>query len=76
MNSLLRILLLTVCMVCHPAFADTESPDWNTLSEQQQQVLKPFKDRWPALDDERRQRLVGAAQRWEKMTPEQRTQMK
>jgi len=62
MNSVLRILLLTVCIVSHPAFADTESPDWDALSEQQQQVLKPFKEQWPALDNERRQRLVGAAQ--------------
>ena len=45
---------------------------WERLSPQEQQVLKPFKDRWDNLSPERQERLRKGADRWQKMTPDDR----
>lgn len=45
---------------------------WDQLSQQEQQILKPFKDRWDQLPAERQERLRRGAERWQRMTPEER----
>lgn len=45
---------------------------WDSLTPQQQQVLKPMQDDWAQLPPERQEKMAARAARWESMTPEQR----
>ena len=45
---------------------------WQSLSPQQQQVLKGFQGKWDSLPPEKQQSLAKGSQRWLSMTPEQR----
>ena len=54
------------------AWGQPSGSSWEKLSPQEQQVLKPFKDRWDNLSPDRQERLRKGADRWQKMTPDDR----
>jgi hypothetical protein len=56
-----------------PGGAAAAAPQsWQSLSPQQQQVLKGFQGKWDSLPPEKQQSLAKGSQRWLSMTPEQR----
>ena len=53
-----------------PAAAQPEQGvPWSSLSPQQQQLLRPFADRWNQLPPQRQGRLAQGATHWIGMTP-------
>lgn len=49
-----------------------ESIPWDTLTPQQQKILRSAKDRWDSFSIEKQRLLEAGASRWQDMTPEQR----
>ena len=70
------ILAIMALLAMSGAFADerdsTNSVAWDSLSEQQQQVLSPFVVDWGGMRADRQQRLARGADRWLGMSPEAR----
>ncbi|MEM7469604.1 MAG: DUF3106 domain-containing protein, partial [Pseudomonadota bacterium] len=80
-QSLLRpifvILSLVVCSVCVSAERDeSDVIPFESLSEQQQQVLEPLRNRWQSLPPERQKRLLKGAERWQNMSDEERAKVR
>ena len=73
--ALFTCLLLTLGPAAS-ARAQDAGPAWSGLSQNQQQLLAPFKDSWDALPADRRARLADNARVWLSLTPEERTNLK
>ncbi|VAW75001.1 hypothetical protein MNBD_GAMMA15-2253 [hydrothermal vent metagenome] len=67
----LGLLLLTPVMV----MAEQQSVPWNTLSETEQDVLKPFAKRWKAMPPEQRKAMRERHERFRKLPPEQQQRL-
>ena len=59
-----------------PALAQDGPPGvaWESLSQQQQQVLERFRDGWEQMPPGRQQAMKQGSERWLSMTPEQQAQ--
>ena len=72
--------LILCLLLLWPALALAAEGDaplaWDQLSQEEQQILKPFRERWDTLPPERREHLQQGVKRWQAMTPEQREQAK
>jgi flagellar motility protein MotE (MotC chaperone) len=66
--------LLLVILSTGLVFA-AEAIDWNALSPEQQEVLKPLRGKWGELSPERQASVQRGAERWSKLTPDERAQM-
>ena len=73
--ALFTCLLLTLGPAAS-ARAQDAGPAWSGLSQNQQQLLAPFKDSWDALPADRRARLADNARVWLSLTPDERTNLK
>ena len=73
--ALFTCLLLTLAPAAS-ARAQGAGPAWGGLSQNQQQLLAPFKDSWDALPADRRERLTDNSRVWLSLTPEERTSLK
>ncbi|MGB5740229.1 MAG: DUF3106 domain-containing protein, partial [Woeseia sp.] len=58
------LLMLVLTAMAPLALAQDGAPDWHELTEEQQQVLAPFAERWASLDADRRENLAAGATRW------------
>ena len=65
-----RWLIVLIAFVCGVAHADGVT--WDSLSDEQQQVLNAFADGWDQLPADRQQRLATGAQRWSAMSASER----
>lgn len=66
-SAMVTLLLL---MLSAPCWAQT--PEWNQLSREQQQLLAPLAGNWDGLDESRRERLLGGVERYLSMNAEER----
>ena len=73
---LLALLLVLLLVLPQVGFAEESTMPWESLSPQEQQVLKPFEPQWATFPEARKKRLLAGAERWMNATPEQRQIMK
>jgi len=55
-----------------PSFAQ----DWQSLSVEQQTMLKSFKTKWNSMPEQRQTRLSNAAKRWKTLNPKKNYETK
>lgn len=63
-------LVLCSLMLSTPVRAD--SPEWQSLSAENQDMLSDFHDRWASLPVPKRERLIERAERWRSLPNDQR----
>ncbi|MDH5322996.1 MAG: DUF3106 domain-containing protein, partial [Gammaproteobacteria bacterium] len=66
MNS--KHLLAILALLASAATMADNGVDWESLNEEQQQVLRVFADSWAELDPERQRQLSVGAERWSQMS--------
>lgn len=90
-NSVQRWLYLTMLLACAPAFghvapAEYSAPpvivphmlaqnDWNSLSEQEKQLLRNHQQQWNNYPPDYRSRLRQGADRYQGLNPEERERL-
>ena len=67
-----KLIILGLLIFSSHAF----SIDWQSLSGEEQKVLKPFANKWSALPEIRQQKLRRAASRWKSLNPKQKKRLK
>ena len=67
--------IATILLILAIPFA-ASAQTWDELSQQQQEILKPFESSWAELNPEKRSRMLRGAERWKDMSPAQRKKMK
>ena len=74
MNRKYRIAILAALAlsVSNIAMGQDAASNWDSLTEQQREVLSPYAEQWATLPAERRQRLAEGARRFSEMNAEQR----
>ena len=74
---MIRAVFFSLCLIAaaaNPTFAQAPPPsapaeapasrEWQSLSPEQQHLLKSYQDKWNTLPPERQQALANGSQRW------------
>ena len=65
--------IVALLLTCSATWAQDDTLNWNSLTDEQRQVLSPLEENWDTLSLERRQRLTEGAKRWSEMDAEDRS---
>ena len=63
-----RLLALLVVLLAFAGVAHAQGVAWDTLTEQQRQLLAPYAERWKDLDPARQEQIARGAERYLNMS--------